>query len=769
MTKPFPNTVILVGMTPFNPVDPSIPPAPFVPFIQHAASSTPLAVGIAPSFYPASRKSDQVDVLHGVTVADPYRWLENLDTPETKAWVDAQATLTGEYLAQIPAREILKQRLTQLWNYERVGTPFRKGGRGGTSRYFFFKNDGLQNQSVLYTLPTLDAEPCVLIDPNGFSEDGTVSLSVMSVSEDGEYLAYGTSASGSDWETWRVRRISDGLDLPDRLDRIKFSSPTWAADGKGFYYGRFDGNVDVTGKFEGVNRFQKLCFHRLGNSQSQDEVVYHRPDQPEWGFAADLSEDGETLIIAVWKGTDPRNLVFWKDLRVENAPVKELVADFHAKFTPIGDDGDTLFFLTDWDAPRGRIVGIAWKDLDRSAWREIVPQSDDTLEGVHLVGCRLVAEYLQDAHSVVRAFARDGKPLGEIALPGLGTAGGFTGEWWDMETFFSFTGFTTPTEIYRHDFKTGVTTLFRKPVLDFDASRFVTRQVFVSGRDGARVPMFLVHRQGLVMDGGNPTYLYGYGGFSISLTPAFSTGNLPWLEAGGVYAVACIRGGGEYGEAWHRDGCKDKKQNGFDDFIAAAEWLIAEGVTRSRRLAIGGGSNGGLLAAACMVQRPELFGAVVPAVGVLDMLRFHKFTIGWAWESDYGSPNDPEDFRRLLAYSPLHNLRPGVRYPPTLIITADHDDRVVPCHSFKFAAALQACLKEACLKEACLKTDPEKNSEVTPTAPSTAEAFPNPALIRIETKAGHGAGKPMAKVIEETADKWAFLIRVLRVNFPLSS
>jgi prolyl oligopeptidase len=698
-----------------------------------------------PPAYPPSRVSDQRDVLHGVEVADPYRWLEDLDSPETAAWVEAQNRVTFAFLGSIPARERIGKRLTALWNHERYGAPWRKG-----KRYFFFKNDGLQNQSVLYTQRSLNDEPRILIDPNAFSADGTVALATMGLSDDGEMLAYGTSVSGSDWETWRVRGVEDGIDLPDVLERIKFSSVAWAKDGAGFYYGRFDRNgvdgEDRPGgaaagggaeKLEEINRFQKLYFHRLGDPQEKDELIYHRPDQPEWGFSPEVSEDGRTLILSVWKGTDPKNLVFWKDLADPSAPVRELIPDFRAKYALAADIGRRLWFLTDLDAPRGRVVAVDL-DGDPEDWKEIVPQSAETLESAHAVGERLVASYLRDAHSIARTFSFAGEPLGEIALPGLGTVGGFTGERGHMESFFAFTGFTFPTTTYRIDFRTGATTLFRAPKLDFDASEFETSQAFYPSKDGTQVPLFLVHKKGLAKDGNLPVYLYGYGGFNISLTPSFSAGNLPWLEMGGVLAVACIRGGGEYGEEWHAAGILERKQNGFDDFIAAAEWLIREGYTSPKRLAIGGGSNGGLLVAACMVQRPDLFGAVLPAVGVLDMLRYHKFTIGWAWASDYGSPDDPAAFPILRAYSPLHNLKPGTAYPAVLLTTGDHDDRVVPSHSFKFAAALQAAVAGA------------------PGA--------GPALIRIETKAGHGGGKPMSKVIEEAADRWAFLVEVLGIE-----
>jgi prolyl oligopeptidase len=678
--------------------------------------------------YPPSRKSDQSDLLHGTPVADPYRWLEDLDSTETAAWVEAQNRVTFEFLESIPARARLKERLTGLWNYERYGVPFRKGGW-----YFFFKNDGLQNQSVLYVLARLDDVPRVLIDPNAFSSDGTVALTTMGVSRDGEHLVYGTSVSGSDWETWRIRKVATGEDLPDTLDRIKFSSPAWAKDGSGFFYGRFDGRPDdKTSKLDEVNRFQKVYFHRLGEPQSSDALIYERPDQSDWGFSPEVSEDGETLFLMVWKGTDPKNLVFWKDLRDAKAEVRELIPEFRAKFSLVGDQRGTFWFLTDLDAPRGRLLAIDRDRPEAAAWRELVAQAPETLESANAVGGRIVASYLRDAHAVVRMFSIEGAPMGDLELPGLGTVSGFSGEPGDMETFFGFTGFTIPSAIYRHDFATGNYTLFRKAALDFDANAFETSQVFYPAKDGTRIPMFLVHKRGLVRDGNAPVYLYGYGGFNVSLTPSFSVGNLPWLEMGGVLAVANIRGGGEYGEEWHQAGIKLRKQTVFDDFIAGAEWLIREAYTRPARLAIGGGSNGGLLVGACMIQRPDLFGAALPSVGVLDMLRFHKFTIGWAWESDYGSPENAEEFRALLAYSPLHNLKPGSAYPATLITTADHDDRVVPGHSFKFAAALQA-----------------------------AQGGPAPALIRIETKAGHGGGKPMAKVIEETADRWAFLVRSL--------
>jgi prolyl oligopeptidase len=692
--------------------------------------------------YPPTRKSNSQDILHGILIRDPYRWLEDLDSQETQEWVEAQNRLTFGFLESLPAREKIRTRLTQAWNYERYGAPFKKGGK-----YFFFKNDGLQNQSVLYTQATLDSEPRILIDPNTFSTDGTISLCVLSVSEDGRYIAYGLSASGSDWETWRIRRIETGEDLADKLEWIKFSSPVWAKDGSGIYYSRYDGE---TSKREQINRFQKLYFHRLGEAQSQDTLIYDRPDQEEWGFSADLSESGRFLFIMVWKGTDPMNLVFWRDLANPESSVKELVSEFQAKYTPIGDDGKVFWFLTDLSAPRGRVVGIELNQLEHKNWFEIIPEGLDTLEEVSLVGNRFVAGYLHDAHSVVRAYSLEGVSMGEIALPGLGSAGGFSGERHDLETFFTFTGFTFPATVFHLNFSTGAIKVFRQPSLDFEPTAFETHQVFAKSKDGTRVPIFLVYRKGLKIDGTNPLYLYGYGGFSISLTPSFSIGNLPWLELGGILAIANIRGGGEFGEEWHQAGAKANKQNGFDDFICAAEWLIDEKYTQPAKLAIGGGSNGGLLVAACMLQRPELFGAVLPAVGVLDMLRFHLFTIGWAWVSDYGNPDNAEDFHILLKYSPLHNVKANVKYPAIMITTADHDDRVVPSHSFKFAATIQE------IQSAMNIADPLRNDS-------------QPCLIRIETKAGHGAGKPTTKLIEEVADKWAFLLKVLSVEYPIPS
>jgi prolyl oligopeptidase len=678
--------------------------------------------------YPPSHPDPTVvDIYHGQPVPDPYRWLEDLDSEQTRAWVEAQNRLTFDYLQRIPARQRLLERLRQLWNYEKYSQPFKEGGR-----YFYFKNDGLQNQSVLYTQESLEAEARVLLDPNTLSEDGTVALSGIAISRDGRYLAYGLSRSGSDWQEWKVRDIETGEDLPDHLRWIKFSGASWTPDGQGFFYSRYD-EPPPGREYESANYFQKLYYHRLGTPQSEDLLVYHRPDQKEWGFAGGVTEDGNYLIISVWRGTDPKNLLFYKDLRDPNSPVVELIREFEANYSFVGNDGSRFWLLTDLDAPRRRLVAI---DLDNPGQvQEVIPEAEETLQGVSLINNQFVAFYLKDAHTQIKTFALDGTYLGEIPLPGLGSASGFGGKRYDTETFYTFTSFTTPPTIYRYDFTTGRSTLFRQPQVDFDPQAYEVQQVFYPSKDGTRIPMFLVHRRGLARTGDHPTLLYGYGGFGLSLTPSFSVGLVAWLEMGGVYAQPNLRGGGEYGEAWHQAGTKLNKQKVFDDFIAAAEWLVANGYTNPSKLAISGGSNGGLLVGACLTQRPDLFAAALPAVGVFDMLRFHKFTIGWAWISEYGSPEDPEEFKALYAYSPLHNLKPGTAYPATLITTADHDDRVVPAHSFKFAAALQA-----------------------------AQGGSQPILIRIDTKAGHGAGKPTTKLIEETADRWAFLVEVLGIQ-----
>jgi prolyl oligopeptidase len=678
--------------------------------------------------YPSSKQTEAKDRFFDVEIKDPYRWLENPDSEETKAWVEAQNKVTFGYLSQLEIREKLKDRITQLWNYEKFGIPFKEG-----ERYFYFKNDGLQNQSVLYTLESLDGEPKVLLDPNKLSTDGTVALSSLAISDDGNFMAYGLSNAGSDWIEYKVKDVETGEDLVDHLKWIKFSGASWTKDNQGFFYSRYDEPNDKT-KLEDVNYYQKLYYHRLGTEQSEDILIYHRPDQKEWGFSGGVTEDGRYLVISVWCGTDPKNLIFYKDLQEPNSEIIELINEFEANYDLIDHDGSIFWFRTDLDAPKGKIIAIDINNPDKNNWQEIIPEAEETLGGIAALNNQFVADYLKDARSQVKIFSLDGTFIREVDLPGIGSAGGFDGKRTDTETFYNFTSFTTPATIYRYDLVTGKSTIFRQPTVDFNPDDYVTKQVFYPSKDGTNIPMFITHKKDLQLDGNNPTCLYGYGGFSVSLTPSFSIANLVWMELGGIYAVPNLRGGGEYGEEWHQAGMKENKQNVFDDFIAAAEWLINNKYTSPNKLAIAGGSNGGLLVGACMTQRPDLFAAVLPAVGVMDMLRFHKFTIGWAWCSEYGSPENEAEFKTLYSYSPLHNLKPGTKYPATLITTADHDDRVVPAHSFKFAAALQA-----------------------------AHAGDNPVLIRIETKAGHGAGKPTAKIIEEIADQWAFLVDNLKV------
>ena len=694
-----------------------------------AAAAACVATGPALS-YPLTKKVDQQDIYHGTTIADPYRWLEDANSAETKVWVDAQNKVTQAYLGQIPERETIKQRLTKLWNYERYSVPYKEGGR-----YFYSRNDGLQNQAVLYTMTSLADTPRVLLDPNTLAADGTVALSGTAVSPNGKYLAYGVAASGSDWTEWKVRDIDTGKDIDDHLKWVKFSGASWTPDGKGFFYSRYDA-PEESAKLAGANYFHKLYYHALGTPQSADVLVYDRADQKEWLLGGDVTDDGKYLIINASKGSSPKNGVFYKDLTKPDSKVVPLAEAFDASYNFIDNDGPVFYFSTDKNAPRSRVVAIDTRKGPAADWKEIIGENAQTLVGADMVNNQIVAEYLADARSMVKIVDRKGKLVREIKLPGIGSAAGFSGKRNETETFYSFTGFTNPTTIYRLDMKSGKSTVFRQPKVDFDPSAYETRQQFFTSRDGTKVPMFIVSKKGIKLDGSNPTYLYAYGGFNVSLTPSFSTANLAWMEMGGVYVLANLRGGGEYGEAWHRAGTKLQKQNVFDDFIGAAEWLIANKVTSPAKLAIGGGSNGGLLVGAAMTQRPELFGAAIPQVGVMDMLRFHKFTIGWAWTSDYGSSENPDEFKALMKYSPLHNLKSGACYPATMITTADHDDRVVPAHSFKFAAAQQAAQ-----------------------APGGA-----PVLIRIETKAGHGAGKPTAKQIEEVADRWGFLSRALKMT-----
>jgi prolyl oligopeptidase len=685
-----------------------------------------------PPVYPPTRTVPHVDHYHGVAVADPYRWLEDDNAAETIAWAQAQNQVTEAFLAKVPARAAIKARLTRLWNYERYGLPSRHGGI-----YLFARNDGLQNQAVLYAATGLDdPTPRVLLDPNRLSDDGTVALGFISVSDDGATMAYGLSVAGSDWSEIRVREVATGVDRPDLIKWVKWSGAAWAPDGRGFYYARYDAPAPGA-ELQGQNYYQKLYFHRLGTEQAADVLVYRRDDEKEWTFSPIVSEDGRYLVIHVGKGTDHKNAVFCRELGTDDGPIVELVAGFGAEMSFLGNVGATFYFKTDRGAPRGRVVKIALAKPTEPI--EVIAEAEETLVSAELVGGALVLSYLQHAHTVVRVHELDGRKRRDVVLPGIGTAVGFGGKQRDVETFYSYTSFTAPAAIYRYDIASGESRLWRAPRVEIDASRYRVEQAFYHSKDGTRVPMFIVHRADVVPGAGHPTLLYGYGGFAIPMVPAFSAALTVWLDLGGVYAVPNLRGGNEYGEPWHQAGTKLHKQNVFDDFIAAAKWLIENRWTTPKQLAISGGSNGGLLVGACMTQRPELFGAALPAVGVLDMLRFHKFTIGWAWIDDYGSSDDPAEFRALYAYSPYHRLVPGTHYPATLVTTADHDDRVVPAHSFKFAARLQAC-----------------------------QSGDAPVLIRIDVRAGHGAGKPTSKLIDSQTDVYAFLVEVLGMEVTLS-
>jgi len=675
--------------------------------------------------YPPARKDSTADVYHGTKVPDPYRWLEDTDASETQAWVAQQNKLTSDFLTSVTAREKIKARLTHLLNYPRYSAPYKKGGR-----YFFWKNDGLQNQSVLYTQKTLEGKPRVVINPNLLSADGTVAVTTTAISKDGTLLAYALSRSGSDHRDVKIRTIDSSRDYDEILKWCKFTNITWKHDSAGFFYNRFPDPNTVPP--EDQSNYNRVYWHKLGTPQSQDRLIYERPDDKELGFYPLVTEDGNFLILHVYHGTDPKNRIYYRPIE-STAPFIRLLDDADARYSFIGNAGSVFYFNTDLDAPRGRIVAIDINNPARENWREILPQTDDVIDYVALINNSFVIAYLHDVHHQLKIYNLDGTFVREILLPTLGTVGGLSGKQDDTEMFFSFTSFLFPGTSYRYDFLTRQLTIVHKPKIDFDPSHYETKQVFYHSGDGTRVPMFITHKKGLKLDAGNPTLLYGYGGFNINIKPSFSVSVLTWLELGGLYAVANLRGGSEYGEAWHQAGMLDKKQNVFDDFIAAAEWLIENKYTNPKKLAIRGGSNGGLLVAACMLQRPRLFGAVVCQVPVADMLRYHKFTVGRYWIPEYGNAEaGPQQFKVLYAYSPLHNIKAGAEYPPILVTSADTDDRVVPAHAKKFVATLQA-----------------------------KAAGKNPILLRVETKAGHGSGKPISKVIDEQADIYAFLIRIL--------
>lgn len=684
--------------------------------------------------YPKTERVEHVDVYHGTEVADPYRWLEeDVRVSERAAkWVAAENKVTFDYLESIPERGRIAERLTELWNYERYSTPFKAGGR-----YYYSKNDGLQNQSVVYTIKSLDDEHAhIVLDPNAWSADGTVALAGFSPSPDGRYLAYGVAEAGSDWRKWKLMDLETGETLGDELRWIKFSGASWTHDGKGFFYSRYP-EPEEGAEYQSLNLHSKVYFHRVGTPQSDDILVHQRPDHPEWGFFAQVTEDDRYLLIVASIGTDARYRVLVKDLTEPFAMARPLVEGFDNEYALVGNDGPIFYFRVDVDAPKGRLIAM---DIRRPApehWREILPETANVLQDVNLVGNLFVARYLEDAKTRVRILRLNGEAVRDVDFPTIGSAFGFGGDREDFETFYQFSSFAAPPSIYRYDLLTGGSKLMRRAEVDFDPEDYEVKQVFYESKDGTRVPMFIAHKKGIELDGNNPTLLYGYGGFAISLTPSFSVSRLAWMEMGGVFAMPNLRGGAEYGEDWHQAGTKLHKQNVFDDFLAAAEWLVANHFTRPEKLAIHGRSNGGLLVGAAMTQRPDLFGAALPEVGVMDMLRFHQFTAGRFWVDDYGSADDPEEFKALRAYSPYHNLKPNTDYPATLVTTADTDDRVVPGHSFKFAARLQAS--------------------------HTGE---DPVLIRIETRAGHGGGTPTSKIIEATADLWSFLVDNLDMELP---
>lgn len=687
--------------------------------------------------YPPARRGDVVDDHFGESVPDPYRWLEETDDPETRAWIAAENELTETFLAAVPTREAIRGRLTELWNYPKAGVPFERGGR-----WFQFRDSGLQNQPVLHVMDAPGAAGRILLDPNTLSEDGTTAVPAIAVTEDGDLLTYATSDAGSDWMTWRVREVASGDDRGDLVEWSKFSIASWRADASGFYYSAMD-RPGEGAEYLDESRGARVMFHRLGTKQSEDELVFAAPDQPEWLPEAEVSEDGRYAIITILRGTFPERQIRIVDLQEPAGGVRALVPDFSARVSVVTNVGTTFYLLTDDAAERQRIVAVDLDQPGHDQWREIVSETEDTLLEARCFGGRLVCHYLRDAHSQLRVHELDGTLVREIPVPELSSVGswpleeGWAGRAGSDLMHFRATSFTDSGSLWSHDLSTGETRLLRPAGAAVDPDDFVTEQVFVPAEDGTRIPMFLTRRKGVTPTGDVPVLLYGYGGYGIPITPGFDVTDVVWMERGGLFAVANLRGGGEYGRAWHDAGRLANKQNVFDDFCACARWLATSGWSRPDRIAINGGSNGGLLVGACETQHPELFGAAVPEVGVLDMLRFHKFTIGWAWTSDFGDPDDEAQYAWLRAYSPLHAVRPGERYPATLVMTGDHDDRVVPGHSFKYAAALQVA--------------------------QTSDA---PILIRVETSAGHGMGKPTAKRIAEATDKLAFLEATLGVSGP---
>lgn len=678
--------------------------------------------------YPACQRVGQIDQYHGTEVADPYRHLEDASLETTQQWIREQSALTFDYLSQIPQREAIRKKIEALCNYEKHGNVFFHG-----DRYFLSKNDGLQNQFVIYTVKHLGEQPEVLLDPNLLSEDGTTALGFYEPSPDATWIAYGLTKAGSDWEEIKIRHVKTKEDLQDSLKWIKFSAVTWHPDGKGFYYCRYDA-PSLNKEYDELTKQQRIYFHHLETDQTEDELIYENSAEKENFYRTSISDDKKFLIITASKdaGEFSSTKVFLKELNTD-APLKELFQGREASFSYIGNQDSLYWFLTNYQANNQKVIGL---DLaEPTQWKEVIPEAAEALISVDLVGERFVAHYLKNAHSHIQIFQLDGTFEKTLYLASIGTTSGFSGKKSSREAFYTFTSFTQPTATYRYDFITGESTLLHQPQLAVDPNDYETQQVMYQSKDGTSIPMFLSFKKGMKLDGNNPVLLYGYGGFEIPITPSFAPSMLVWMDMGGIYAVANLRGGGEFGKTWHDAGRLANKQNVFDDFIAAAEWLIDQNYTSTAKLAINGASNGGLLVGACLNQRPDLFGAAIPAVGVMDMLRFHKFTVGWCWTSEYGSPDNSENFAYLYPYSPLHNIKNGVAYPPTLILTGEKDDRVVPAHSYKYAATLQE-----------------------------AQSSSAPILIRIETAAGHGAGKPLSKSMDEKADMLAFLVHHLNME-----
>ena len=681
------------------------------------ATSVMQAQGI---IYPKTAKDATVDEYFGVKVSDPYRWLENDTSAQTAAWVEAENKVTNTYLQKIPFRGKLLKRLTELSSYEKVGAPSKHHGK-----WYFSRNDGLQNQYVIYVKDQLDGEARVFLDPNKLSSDGTVALKSLSFSHNGRWAAYAISRSGSDWQEFFVIDLMTGELTDDHIEWAKFSRAAWQGDG--FYYSAYDRPTDGK-EFSNVNAGHKIYYHKMGTPQSQDVLFYQNPTQPMRFYEVDVNED-ETIIYLYESGAGAGNNLFVRDLRQKDSQFIQLTDNMDYQYNPIYNEGDKIYLYTNYGAPKGRIMTADIRKPGINDWQELIPEQKNMLSFANVINRQLILTYNQDASDHAFIYDLDGKLRHEVKLPMVGSVD-FTGNEKQPECFYTFASFTMPGTIYRYDMDKNESILYAQPNVKFKQQDYESQQIFFESKDGTRVPMFITYKKGLKRNGKNPVYLYGYGGFNIALGPGFSATRIPLLEKGGIYAQVNLRGGSEYGEAWHLAGTKMQKQNVFDDFISAAEYLIREGYTSKQKLAIVGGSNGGLLVGACMTQRPDLFKVAIPQVGVMDMLRYHKFTIGWNWASDYGTSDDSKEmFEYLKGYSPLHNLKPGISYPATLVTTADHDDRVVPAHSFKFAATLQECHKG-----------------------------PNPVLIRIDTKAGHGGGKPLAKVLEEQADIYSFIL-----------